>query len=97
MSSEIFFSFVSEVFGTLAEVSIIDRAKAFLPYRSQFGQFAFGNSVYVSTGHGIQLVVYRQCVTVHDARHSFLRNKTVVSQAEHDVVELPPGEKELSP
>lgn len=55
------------------------------------GQFAFGNSVYVSTGHGIQLVVYRQCVTVHDARHSFLRNKTVVSQAEHDVVEASTG------
>ena len=33
-----------------------------------------------------QFVVYRQRITVHNARHGFLRHESVVLQAEHDVI-----------
>ena len=90
-SSEYILAFVSEVLRARSQISIVDGAKTFLPYRSQFSEFTFGDRIDVSFCNSVQFIVYRQCITIHDTRHCFLRNQSVILHTIDDVIETSAG------
>ena len=58
----------------------------------------FSDSINVAGSNSVQFVVYRQSIAVHDSRHYFLWNDTVIFDAVHHIIETSSRrEKELSP
>ena len=72
------FAIDSDLSRAFAEISIVDATEAISPNWSKFFVVAFSDSVNVCFSNSVEFVVNREFFAVHDARHSVLRNETVV-------------------